>query len=83
MVVTYDPDADATYVSLSEGEVARTDSLSDLIAVDLNAAGAPIGVELLKAPGSVSAGDAKLVTARYPSLKVVFETLRQAIAQSA
>ncbi len=80
-MVTYDPDADATYVKLTDGEVASTDMLGDFVSVDVNAAGEPIGIELLKAPGAVTAGGEAAVLGCYPSLQSAFETLRRAIAQ--
>jgi len=76
VLVTYDPEADATYITVSEAAVATTDALSDLVAVDLDAAGTPVGVEVLKAPGRVDAGDEEMTVARYPRLRAVFDTLR-------
>lgn len=77
MLVTYDPEADASYVRVSDGSVASTDSLTDLLAIDLDAAGIPVGLELLKAPGAVTSADEAMVTDRYPALRVAFEALRR------
>lgn len=82
MLVTYDPQADATYVTVSDAPVASTDALSDLVAVDLDAAGVPVGVEVLKAPGAVDADDEEMTLARYPGLRAIFDTLRRTTAQS-
>lgn len=82
-MVSYDPEADATYVKVTDAAVVSTDSLGDLVAVDLDAAGDPVGIELLKAPGAVSAGDEAAVLGRYPGLRLAFETLHRAIAQPA
>lgn len=82
-MVTYDPEADATYIRLSDAAIVNTDTLSDLLAVDLDATGTPVGLELLKAPGAVSRADESMVLGRYPSLRPAFDTLRQAITQPA
>ena len=83
VIVSYDPDADATYVKVTDAAVASTDSVGDLVAVDLDADGDPVGIEVLKAPGAVSAGDEAAVLGRYPGLRTAFETLHRAIAQPA
>jgi uncharacterized protein YuzE len=44
---TYDAECGATYVLLSDEPVARTVELSDLVHVDLDADGNPVGVEVL------------------------------------
>lgn len=77
MLVTYDPDVDASYVRVSDGAVASTDSLTDLLAVDLDAGGLPVGLEVLKAPGAVTSADEAVVTGRYPLLRDAFEALRR------
>jgi uncharacterized protein YuzE len=77
MLVTYDSEADASYVRVSEEKIASTDSLSDLLNVDLDAAGHPVGLEVLKAPGAVTSADEAVVTDRYPILRDAFEALRR------
>ena len=52
MFLTYDEQADAVYVQFARSNVARTDELSDSVAVDYDAEGRPLGVEFL----SVSLG---------------------------
>lgn len=50
MLITFDPLADAIYVSLrrrSDGDVARTEELGDDRQVDYNAEGDLLGVEFL------------------------------------
>lgn len=83
MMVTYDPEADATYVRVSDAPVASTDPLSDLVAVDVDASGAPVGLELLKAPGTVTESDEATVLDRYPALREAFATLRRIVGQPA
>jgi uncharacterized protein YuzE len=47
MYLTYDEQADAVYVQFGRSNVARTEELSDSVAVDYDAAGQPLGVEFL------------------------------------
>jgi uncharacterized protein YuzE len=37
---------------VSDAAVASTDNVGDLVAVDLDTAGDPVGIEVLKAPGA-------------------------------
>lgn len=48
MELTFDPDGDHLYVHVSEGAIARTLAVSREIVVDLDAEGAPVGIELLR-----------------------------------
>lgn len=45
----FDDDANALYVALHEGAVARTLELTELIYVDVDASGAPLGIEFVSA----------------------------------
>ncbi|MBI4287875.1 MAG: DUF2283 domain-containing protein [Chloroflexi bacterium] len=47
MKLTVDPEADALYLKLKEGKVAKTEELADGIIVDLDEAGAVLGIEVL------------------------------------
>lgn len=78
-MVTFDPEADATYVRVSAAEVVATRTVGELLSVDLDADGAPVGVELLKAPGAVTADDEAVVVAHYPSLGEAFDALRRTV----
>lgn len=69
MKITYDPEVDALYIKLRDG-VARTERLTEDLAVDYDSEGAVAGIELLRARQTAfAAGDAlevsfeKLVTA--------------------
>ena len=46
MRLTYDLDAGALYIGLSERDVARTRQVDDNTLVDLDAAGRPVGIEI-------------------------------------
>ena len=71
MYVSYDTEAGATYVQVAEGDVSRTADLSDLVAVDLDDDGVPVGVEFLALPGGVTDLMLDLVAARFPVLSVL------------
>ncbi|MCZ7558923.1 MAG: DUF2283 domain-containing protein [Burkholderiaceae bacterium] len=45
----YDPQADAMYIRLREGEVADSDEIRDGVVLDFDAAGQILGIELLSA----------------------------------
>ncbi len=49
MRVEYDPQADAMYIRLREGEVADSDEIRDGVVLDFDAAGQILGIELLSA----------------------------------
>ncbi len=54
---TYDPDADAIYVHLSEGESARSKPLDDLRIIDYSSDGGVIGVEFISVGGGIDLSD--------------------------
>jgi len=43
----YDPDADALYVRVADGDRARTVEINDVTYVDVDANGRPVGIEVL------------------------------------
>ena len=58
IVTTYDPEADAMYITLSRGKVARTEETGPFL-YDVNADGRLLGIEILScktvlAPGGWS-----------------------------
>jgi uncharacterized protein YuzE len=69
----YSERADALYVRLSDGEVARTEALGDLRMVDYDAAGQVVGIEFLGASHGLDLHDVpmhkdveRLVGNRFP-----------------
>ena len=52
-VVTYDAEANAIYIQLSEGEVSETLELSPTTYLDVDKGGSPIGFEILNANPSL------------------------------
>ena len=45
--IDYDPEADALYIRLRDGEVDDTQQVSKYIYVDVDEAGVPLGLEIL------------------------------------
>jgi len=56
-MVTYDPDADALYVRLSDAKVSATKTLNDLRLIDVASDGVVIGIEFIDASGGVDLRD--------------------------
>jgi uncharacterized protein YuzE len=79
---SYDTDVSALYITLRDGDVARTRSLDDSANLDLDAAGNLLGIEVLN-PGSgwpltgilrqyeIAEDDAEMLAACYPNSYMV------------
>jgi uncharacterized protein YuzE len=67
MLVSYDPEAGATYVEFTDDQVARTVSLSDLVMVDVDLHGDVVGVEFVVAPRDITDAMFALVADAYPA----------------
>lgn len=53
--ITWDQDADAIYVRLSDAEVASTIALSTTVYIDVDDHGNPVGMEVLRVDSSIFA----------------------------
>jgi len=62
MKIEYDPKTDTLYVQLSEKAVKRTQSINDVVLVDLDEDGHPVHIEILSASHY---GDVSEVTYRF------------------
>lgn len=70
MLVQYDTEAGATYVELvDEAAVARTVEVSDLVMVDVDAQGQPVGVEFVVPPRLITDEMLFAVADRFSDLK--------------
>ena len=69
MMVQYDTEAGATYVQLTDAAVAGTVSVSDLVMVDVDEAGQPVGVDFAVLPSRISDSMLAAVADRFPSLE--------------
>jgi len=47
MQIDYDPQADALYIQLREGDVNDTQEINQYIYVDVDQSGVPLGIEIL------------------------------------
>jgi uncharacterized protein YuzE len=74
MYVSYDLSAGATYVEVMEGETARTVEISDLVMVDVNASGEPLGVEFVVPPSQITSEMIDRVVKRFPTLDTLYKT---------
>ena len=69
VLVEYDPEVEATYVTLADADPAQhVEIQGDTVAVDLDADGAPVGVELLVPPTRVTPEMLSAVSTRFPGL---------------
>ncbi len=62
MQIDYDPEADAIYIHLRDGEVDRTIESSKYIYVDVDANNVPLGLEILFARRVLGARDVTSIT---------------------
>lgn len=53
---TYDPEADAVYVSLARGKIAETEEIAPNVMVDRDAEGRILGIEVLTATKVLAPG---------------------------
>jgi uncharacterized protein YuzE len=60
--IDYDPQADALYIRLRDGEVDDTQQVSQYIYVDMDKAGVPLGLEILFASKVLADQDVTTVT---------------------
>jgi uncharacterized protein YuzE len=85
MVVDYDTQAGATYVELRDYDEARVDHtvevIRGLVTVDVDSSGAPIGLELLRAPAEIDEAALRPLVERFPALDLA--ALRAALAGDA
>ncbi|MFH1634952.1 MAG: DUF2283 domain-containing protein [Chloroflexota bacterium] len=62
MQIDYDPQADAIYIQLREGEVDDTREVSKYIFIDVDKKGLPLGLEILFASQVLANEDVTSVT---------------------
>ena len=74
VLVSYDPQARATYLKLTEASVARTVSFGDLVMVDVDAEDHPVGVEFLTLPERVPGLLTGAIFDRFPELEPLAKT---------
>ncbi len=57
MKINYDKIADAIYIEIKKGKIAKTKEVSDLVVHDLDEKGRILGIEILHASSLVSSKD--------------------------
>jgi uncharacterized protein YuzE len=74
MIVNYDTESEATYIEIVPGaKIAKTVSISDLVMVDVDDAGKPVGVEFVMRPNQITDMIVKTVVMRFESLDMLFD----------
>ncbi|MGH9919265.1 MAG: DUF2283 domain-containing protein [Nitrososphaerales archaeon] len=69
VLVEYDPEVEATYVTVLDADPAQhVEVQGETVAVDLDADGVPVGVELLVPPTRVTPEMLSAVSSRFPGL---------------
>lgn len=76
VLVSYDPDAAATYVELSRAAVSRTVEIQESVMADLDADGQPVGFEFLVMPDKISPEMLQTLRQRFPDLDVLRDPTR-------
>lgn len=71
MMVHYDPEAGATYVELTGADVARTVNVGDLVSVDVDANGEPVGIDFAVLPSKITDSMLFAIADHFPSLKTL------------
>lgn len=74
MMAEWDTEAGASYLTVSDREVARTRHFGDLVSVDLDEAGAVVGIEVL-APLAEAGRLLQPVIEEFSDLKAVLSSL--------
>ena len=69
VIAEYDPEARATYLALTDRPVARTVSVSDLVIVDIDDVGEPVGVEFALEPARVTNAMLTALVREFPALR--------------
>lgn len=74
MIVSYDLEAGATYVELVvDAGLVRTVSVSDLVMVDVDKYGQPVGVEFAVPPARITGDMLAQLADRFPDLKALHD----------
>jgi len=61
--MSFDADADAAYLTLSDGRIVRTEEVADGIQIDYDATDRPVGIEVLSVKRRLGAGRSRFLSA--------------------
>lgn len=68
MIVRYDTDANATYITFQRADIAHTIEVIDSFAwVDVDGAGLPVGIEFLDPPADIDETVLARIAERFPA----------------
>lgn len=67
MHISHDTEAEAWYVQIGDGPVARTVHISDDVAVDLDDAGGIYGLEVLCPPETLTPAERAAILEQFPA----------------
>ena len=83
MDIRYSTDAEAFYVTLTDGAVARTVHISDDVLIDVEADGTVHGLELLCPPTELTTDERNALTDRFPAAVEALKAIEQLTRLSA
>jgi uncharacterized protein YuzE len=66
MMISYDTEAHAYYLTLTDANVDRTIHVSDWVLVDVDSDGRAVGIELLAAPSALNDEEKAELFRRFP-----------------
>ena len=69
VIVSYDTDHGATYVELAESAPVRSVDVSDLVIVDVDETGHPVGIDFAVSPAKITPKMLEDLSACFPALK--------------
>lgn len=82
MMISYDTEAGAYYLRLTDHPIARTVHIGDDLAIDLDAAGGIHGVELLCPPSALTDDERADLITRFPAAEPALAELEQLLRQA-
>jgi uncharacterized protein YuzE len=83
MMISYDTEAQAYHVTLTDAEVNRTVHVSDWVLVDIDTEGRAIGIELLAAPSALNDQEKTELFRRFPEAAPALSELERLMPLSA
>lgn len=82
MMISYDTEAGAYYLRLTDTPIARTVHIADDLAVDVDAGGGVHGIELLCPPSALTEGERSDLISRFPVAEPALAELEQLLRQA-
>ena len=83
VMISYDTEAQAYYLTLTDAEVDRTIHVSDWVFVDVDTEGGAVGIELLAAPTALNDQEKEELFRRFPEAVPALSELERLMPLSA